>query len=106
MPYSASCARSSSAKGYNLLLQLVDLSQYREWVCSGFRSNLLRKPNFILHEIPTSPVLHELPDRWKNQKLRVATDVDLRIDLEMPQIVYCVKRLKRKKRAFVGANQI
>jgi hypothetical protein len=27
MPYSASCALSSSAKGYNLLLRLVNLSQ-------------------------------------------------------------------------------
>lgn len=26
-----------------------------------------RKPNFVLHQIQPLPVLHELPDRWKNQ---------------------------------------
>jgi len=29
--------------------------------------NLRRKPNFVLHQIRPLPVLHELPDRWKNQ---------------------------------------
>src|SRR5271163_2603835 len=43
------------------------ISHYREWVCSGFRSNLPRKLNFVLHQIQPLPVLHELPDRWKNQ---------------------------------------
>lgn len=52
MPHSASCARSSSAKGYNLLLQLVSASAENGCI-PGFRSKLLSETEFRFASDPT-----------------------------------------------------